>query len=236
MGAFDVITVGTDSSGRPVKMTRRMWQAYQIVDRHVGGALTIVQGAFQGTGGADASAGTHAQSGCLDIRTWNLTTEQRNRAQRKAREIGWAAWYRTAAQGFDPHMHWLLLGERPMHADAQWQATAYRNGRNGLASNGPDDFWRPDPIPTYQYRDGDTMADYADQLKQIDAKVDRLLVQSRGQTSRLADALRETQADLDALADTAAKAGDVAEVTEAVRNQARKTRDKITAATQEETP
>lgn len=147
--AFDVIHYGTDSSGRPIRMTKRMRAAFEEVQDFMDGQLVIVQGAFNP--GTDQSAGTHDLSGCLDIRTWNLTTEERTAAQRKARSIGWAAWYRTAAQGFDPHMHWLLLDDHPLHQSAFDQQVAYRTGRNGLANNGPDDFWRPDPIPSFDY-------------------------------------------------------------------------------------
>src|SRR5690606_15237895 len=113
---------------------------------------TIVQGAYMGSSGAAASAGTHERSGCLDLRTWDLTEDQRTKWMRAARSIGWAAWYRTSAQGFDPHMHVLLLGEPDMHPDARDQEAQYRAGLNGLASRGRDDFWRPNPIPTYSYQ------------------------------------------------------------------------------------
>ncbi len=198
MGTFDIITVGTDTSGRPVKMTRRMKAAYDEVCQRAGVTPTIVQGAFMGTGGAAASAGTHSQSGCLDTRTWDLTATQRDDVIRAARVIGWAVWYRTAAQGFDPHCHWVLPGEQPMHPDAAAQVDMYRRGLNGLASGARDDFWRPSPLPAYTYNptppppEEDDMADYADQLttiektvKRIDTQMSRSLEQSRTQTARI---------------------------------------------------
>ena len=173
---LDVLTRGADTSGRTVAATRQAWQHFDRVNAHVGGKLVIVQGAFRARygGGAGASAGTHDSAGCLDIRTWNLTKDERDTAQREARRLGAAAWYRHQGQGFDPHMHWVLLGDSPMHPAAAQQVTAYKNGRNGLASNGPDDFWRPSRIENYRYLSEEDEVKQEDIDKIVDAVVDRL--------------------------------------------------------------
>jgi hypothetical protein len=157
IAATEIRTIGVDGSGRPIKMTARMSQAFDAACDKSGVTPDIVQGAYMGSAGAPASAGTHERSGCLDLRTWNLTTGQREAWMRAARSIGWAAWYRTTAQGFDPHLHVLLLGEPDMHPGRINQEEQYRRGLNGLASGGADDFWRPDPIPTYQCSEEDDM-------------------------------------------------------------------------------
>jgi hypothetical protein len=175
MRATTILSFGKDSSGRPIRMTARMKQAFDKACDQSGVTPDIVQGAYMGSSGAAASAGTHQLSGCLDLRTWNLTTDQRNRWMHAARSIGWAAWYRTSSQGFDPHMHVLLLGEKEMHADARAQEEQYRQGLNGLASRGRDDFWRPDPIPTYQYQEKDEQMTQDDIDKIAVAVVKRLL-------------------------------------------------------------
>jgi hypothetical protein len=72
-------------------------------------------------------------------------------------------------------MHVLLLGEKEMHADARAQEEQYRQGLNGLASRGRDDFWRPDPIPTYQYQEKDEQMTQDDIDKIAVAVVKRLL-------------------------------------------------------------
>jgi len=185
-----------------------------------------------GSAGADASAGTHDLSGCLDVRTWNLTEEQRHQAMRKARQIGWAAWYRTEAQGFDPHMHWLLLAERPMHPDAANQEAQYLAGLNGLASRGPDDFWRPDPIRRFDYaayleEDMGLTEAQAKKLNEIHRLVTRAVPASRKRDLEMAAALREARAEIEALGDVVASGSDVKTVTAAVREQAKKSRDKL---------
>ena len=57
------------------------------------------------------------------------------------RRVGWAAWHRTPAQGFDHHIHGIAgpagPGDLAPAASDQW--ADYLNGRNGLANNAPDD-------------------------------------------------------------------------------------------------
>lgn len=207
-GPLDVLTRGVDSSGRPLHATRQQWQHFDRVNAECGGILVIVQGAFRARdgGGASASAGTHDQAGCIDIRTWNLSADLRTRMLRAARDPaivgGAAAWYRTPAQGFDEHSHWLLGGDSPMHPDAAQQWRDYLAGRNGLASGAPDDFWRPDPIHpyTYTYLSGseeDPMADYAAQLDRIAADAQQTregIATLRDLTQRVAEADRQRDA------------------------------------------
>ena len=138
-----------------------MFQHFDRVNEKVGGILVPVQGSFNI--GTTASAGTHDKAGAWDIRTWNLTTEQRQRAMRVGRDpsiVGGAAWwYRTSAQGFDPHIHLVLLGDAPMTPQTFFQVTEYKAGRNGLASRRADDFWRPPVIQNYRYIEDDMFTD-----------------------------------------------------------------------------
>lgn len=99
-----------------------------------------------------ASAGTHDYGGASDQAQddWDCLTIMR--------ECGGAAWARTPAQGFDPHCHLIICGCPHLSAGAADQETDYKNGRNGLANNGPDD--GPDvPYITWQ----DAYAKYAGQ-------------------------------------------------------------------------
>ncbi len=152
-GAFERVRLGTDSSGRPIVLTRRMKAAFDAACVRAGVEPVIIQGAFMAGRAAAASGHTHDLSGCLDTRTEDLTEDQQRRVLRAARAVGWAVWKRDPDHGgFEDHHHWLLLGERDMHPEARAQARAYLRGLDGLDAGGPDRHWRPDPIPRFRYR------------------------------------------------------------------------------------
>ena len=134
------ISLGKDSSGRPLEVDSRTLAKLREAERRLGLSLTIVQGSYRGAFGAAASAGTHNRGGVIDLRTWDLpasTTPQQ--VVRVLRECGLIAWYRTKAQGFDPHIHAIDYGNPDLDPSAARQVTAWEQGRNGLASNGLDD-------------------------------------------------------------------------------------------------
>lgn len=108
-----------------------------------GHRFTVTQGSYQSGAGDPNSAGTHDLGGVVDL-AWCGHT----RCVRALREAGMAAWHRTAAQGpWPPHIHAVVVGHPRLARSAANQVTAYLNGRDGLASNGPDDGPRLDPIP-----------------------------------------------------------------------------------------
>lgn len=145
---LDKIDLGRDSSGRPLVIDRRTKAKFDAACARLGFALTIVQGSYRAGNGASASAGTHDGGGVIDIRTWNIpATISIERVVRYLREAGFVAWYRTQSQGFDPHIHAIDRGNPRLAPAAGRQVTAWVNGRNGLANNGPDDGPRVD-IPT----------------------------------------------------------------------------------------
>ena len=78
MAEATVVRVGTDSSGRPIYMTRKMRRWYKRVCIRLGFKPTVIQGAWmvKAGGGAKASAGYHDGGGCLDLRTRDLTPAQ----------------------------------------------------------------------------------------------------------------------------------------------------------------
>jgi len=130
------VRLGTDSSGRPVIFDERT--AYKVaLLRKKFPKLVVVQGSYSD---ADASAGVHKGGGTVDFRTWNLTRKEIDAVVRYARaKLGLVAWYRTTAQGFDPHIHAVDAGNPTLAQGAKNQVAAFHNGRNGLASNGRDD-------------------------------------------------------------------------------------------------
>lgn len=166
-GLYDIVHIGTDSSGRPLYMSERMWGAWLATMDELGDDLAneidITQGAFMkfAGGGAADSAGYHDLSSCIDTRVWDLTGDQIGRVVRTGRRVGWAVWLRNVRHGgfTDEHCHWTLLDEMKgvpggggetsgPGAQAQW--ASYRAGNDGLASNGDDYHWRPlRPLPVF---------------------------------------------------------------------------------------
>jgi hypothetical protein len=99
--------------------------------------ITPTQGSWSG---ADASAGTHSGAGAIDIAAANLPQAQRDQIVLAMRRVGWAAWHRTPDQSDWPHhIHGVSMGEPGLSPQAYDQTRDYIEGRNGLASNAPDD-------------------------------------------------------------------------------------------------
>lgn len=155
MAESEVIKVGVDSSGRPIFMSRYMQRVWGqiLVDPAVApfaGEVEVTQGAWMSRvpgGGAVASAGYHDFGGCVDIRTWNLQGFELEAFIRTTRRYGWAFWRRDQNHGgMDPHAHGVLGTDFGLSVGAKFQWSAYLNGRDGLASNGPDYEWRPSPL------------------------------------------------------------------------------------------
>jgi hypothetical protein len=141
-------TVGTDSSGRPIRMTPLMERFWADLCNRLGFTPTIVQGAWmQGAGAAD-SAGYHDQGGPLDLRVWDLTDSQVRQVIREWRLLGGPIWLRDARHGMDPHLHGVVGGDEPMAPGARWQIEEYAAGRDGLTSRGRDYHPRPSPLVT----------------------------------------------------------------------------------------
>lgn len=97
----------------------------------------LTQGSYN-PGGVSQSAGTHDGGGVVDIRTSTMSTHGADLCVQALREVGFAAWRRTSAEGFSPHIHAVAIGDREMSSSAANQVQAYFDGRNGLANNGPD--------------------------------------------------------------------------------------------------
>lgn len=101
------------------------------------GTYVVTQGSYN-RGGVAASAGSHDGGGALDISVSGKSQADINRMVRSLRQAGFAAWQRTPADGFSPHIHAIALGDREASPLAKQQMQSYFAGRNGLANNGPD--------------------------------------------------------------------------------------------------
>lgn len=129
--------------------------------------LRFVQGGFNGTN-VTASAGTHGGD-AVDVSIKNsageyLTKSQVSKIISLGRSVGLAVWFRTTkyakygtrAQGFSSyHIHAVPNGWGVPSPQAAGQATNYRKGRDGLASNQADK--GPGHVSTYRTR---TWEDY----------------------------------------------------------------------------
>lgn len=148
---------GTDSSGRPIYASDKLWRVWlQIVAdprlKSFRSLIVITQGSWMSLvdgGGASASAGVHDRGGCFDLRSRDLSNAQKGTLIKVIREHAGAAWVRTKAQGFSKeHIHINFGWDDDLAPAASRQWTAYLNGRDGLKGNGPDYHPRPSPLVT----------------------------------------------------------------------------------------
>ncbi|WP_345528390.1 glycoside hydrolase family 25 protein [Nocardioides endophyticus] len=141
--AFDRTTYG-DVRPKPVDWKTRA--ALEAAERRLGYRLTVVQGSYN-PGGVRQSGGTHDGGGVVDLLAWDW-----RRKVRVLRSIGFAAWYRPAISGlWGAHIHAVLIDHGKLSASAAAQVASYRAGRDGLKGNRADTFWRPSPIPVFDY-------------------------------------------------------------------------------------
>jgi hypothetical protein len=101
--------------------------------------FAILQGSYN-KGGVTESAGTHDGGGAVDIDVASKSPAQRQAVVKAMRQVGFAAWLRTPAQGNWPyHVHAIAVGDKDLSRGAAHQVAEYRRGRNGLANRGKDD-------------------------------------------------------------------------------------------------
>ncbi|MGW2206743.1 peptidoglycan-binding domain-containing protein [Streptomyces sp. NPDC001774] len=140
-------------SGRTVNVrTRVMLEAAASI---YGGSFVVLQGSYN-RGGVSASAGTHDGGGVVDIDALSMSSAKRLKALKALRQVGFAAWLRTPAEGFGYHFHACAIGDREMASVARSQVRDYFNGRSGLASGTRDtasaSVGRPWPAWANKYR------------------------------------------------------------------------------------
>lgn len=89
------------ASQRTVSHLRWTW--WRLKARHPRAKLVILQATFSD---GRLSAGTHDGDAVFDVRIEGLTWQK---AQAFLRACGWAAWWRTPAQGFSNHIHMISI-------------------------------------------------------------------------------------------------------------------------------
>ena len=130
-----LIRIGTEVDGDPALACPHMAQWWPVftalVKQRFGVSLEILQAA----GSYSKSGATHVEGTSVDWRTWRFTLAVVNGIVALAREMGArATWYRTKAQGFDPHVHMAL--DCPCRSGADYQTAAVDAGYNGLGAGG----------------------------------------------------------------------------------------------------
>ena len=122
-----------------VKLNERTKAMLREAERILAPRLSYLQGSYN-AGGVSASAGTHDGGGAVDVAAARLTSSQRTQVVRVLRQVGFAAWLRTPAQGSWPyHIHAVAVSDPDLSSGAQHQVGDYYLGLNGLANRGRDD-------------------------------------------------------------------------------------------------
>lgn len=126
-----------DWDGRTVnERTRSMLRAAEGI---LGRSIVLDQGSYN-PGGDPSSAGTHDGGGVVDVSVAGMSTATRTAVVRALRQVGFAAWLRSPAQGDWPwHIHAAAISDTDLSSQAQHQVGDYYLGLNGLANRQPDD-------------------------------------------------------------------------------------------------
>ncbi|MDI1464005.1 peptidoglycan-binding domain-containing protein [Catellatospora sp. KI3] len=133
------ISPGAQSTFRGVPVNARTKAMVLEAERLLGFQLAFDQGSYS-PGNDPTSAGTHDGGGALDVSVAGMTAAQRTTVARRLRQVGFAAWVRTPAQGDWPyHIHAIALADTDLSTPARNQAGDYYLGLNGLANRAPDD-------------------------------------------------------------------------------------------------
>lgn len=123
---------------RGVRMDSNSIPSLLMAEKKSGIKIVPSQGGYN-KGGVAASAGTHDGGAVIDISTRGLSKTKITSLVKWLRLCGWAAWYRTPAQGFIYHIHAVRNGDASASKGAKAQTVSFKNKRNGLKGNGPDD-------------------------------------------------------------------------------------------------
>lgn len=144
------ISPGSRVSFRGYTVNTRTRSMILEAELRLGRTLTLTQGSYN-PGGDPTSAGTHDGGGAADLSVYGMTSTVRTNVVRILREVGFAAWYRTPAEGdWGPHIHIIALSDTDQSTPARNQAGDYYLGLNGLANRGPDTGPTVTPIRTWE--------------------------------------------------------------------------------------
>ncbi|GAA4550772.1 peptidoglycan-binding domain-containing protein [Amycolatopsis samaneae] len=155
-GRFTVsgaISAGSRVTYHGVTLNTRTKAMLAEAEKKLGRQLGLTQGSYN-PGGVGASAGTHDGGGAMDISVSGLSDATRTTVVKTLRQVGFAAWLRTPAQGFAYHIHAMAISDPDLSSGAQHQTGDYYLGMNGLAGRGRDDGPAVKKVTWEEYRRG----------------------------------------------------------------------------------
>lgn len=121
-------------------------------EKKAGFKFKIAQGSYSTS--VAASAGTHDGGGAADFSVRLMTAKKREKMLNALKDAGFAAWYRTKADGFDPHVHAVAIGCPDLAPIAKRQVTDYDKCLNGLSGHAADPSYRPSPKVKFDVKKG----------------------------------------------------------------------------------
>lgn len=134
-------------------LNQRTLNMLECAEKRLGYKLVVTQGSYN-AGGVAASAGTHDGGGAFDLSINGYSPSQVDEVILHLRQVGFAAWHRTVAQGggswSTAHIHAIAIGDAELSYGAKSQVSDYYARKNGLASHATDDGPWLDPIPTWR--------------------------------------------------------------------------------------
>lgn len=145
---------------RGVLLNQRTIDMLEAAEAIYGHRFVLSQGSYHP--GNPNSAGTHDGGGAVDIDVNSLDTLSRGAIRNATRQVGFASWVRSPAEGpwTKWHVHGIAIGDEELAPAAAHQVVAYHAGRNGLANGGKDsgpDTWRTMTWEKYQQEEELTM-------------------------------------------------------------------------------
>lgn len=145
------ISVGSKTTWSGKSVNQRTVNMLKAAEKRAGDSFSLTQGSYHS--GTGASAGTHDGGGVVDVSVNGLSSV--NGTVKALREVGFAAWHRLPSQGpWGEHIHAVAISDTDMAPQAQEQAGAYFQGRNGLADNGKDDGPQVKKVTWEEYQRG----------------------------------------------------------------------------------
>ncbi|WP_091674710.1 peptidoglycan-binding domain-containing protein [Amycolatopsis marina] len=150
----NVVSAGSRVTYHGRTMNTRTKAMLVEAERLLGRQLSVTQGSYN-PGGVGGSAGTHDGGGALDLSVQGMTSGTRTDVVRKLRNVGFAAWLRTPAQGnWAYHIHAIAVNDPDQSSAAQHQAGDYYLGYNGLANRARDDGPQVTKVTWEEYKRG----------------------------------------------------------------------------------
>ena len=129
---------------RGFKFDTRTVKMIEWAETKAGFKFRITQGSY--SDGVAASAGTHNGGGAADFSVRLMLPTKRTKMLNALKDAGFAAWYRTKADGFTSnHVHAIAIACTDLAPLAKAQVKDYDKHLDGLKGHNFDVSYRPAP-------------------------------------------------------------------------------------------